>query len=180
MLIIDNQVVMAMIPNAMASQIVSYVSGCTDAATANNKLWQAICDYVSANAQVMYSWVGLQPSVPSPIPDPMVMLTCTIQTGGTLTPSGQNTAAGAFAALTAAMNANCATWMIMWPPGFALSPAFVMPTISLSPSGATDQMSAMTMLCTQIIAGLKMATPMASGTHGGFIGSPGASFVSII
>ena len=171
---------MAMIPNAMASQIVDYVSGCTDAATANNKLWQAICDYVSANAQVMYSWVGLQPSVAAPIPDPTVMLTCTIQTGGSLTPSGQNTAAGAFAALTAAMNANCATWMIIWPPGFALSPAFVMPTISLSPSGATDQMSAMVMLSTQIIAGLKMATPMASGTHGGFIGSPGASFISII
>ena len=143
-------------------------------------MWQAICDYVSANAQVMYSWVGLQPSVPAPIPDPTVMLTCTIQTGGSLTPSGQNTAAGAFAALTAAMNANCATWMIIWPPGFALSPAFVMPTISLSPSGATDQMSAMIMLSTQIIAGLKMATPMASGTHGGFIGSPGASFISII
>lgn len=171
---------MAMIPNAMANQIISSLSGCDKPDDAINKFWKAVCDYVSANAQVMYSWVGLQPSVPAPIPDPTVMLTCTIQTGGSLTPSGQNTAAGAFAALTAAMNANCATWMIIWPPGFALSPAFVMPTISLSPSGATDQMSAMVMLSTQIIAGLKMATPMASGTHGGFIGSPGASFISII
>lgn len=171
---------MAMIPNAMANQIINSLSGCDKPDDAINKFWKAVCDYVSANAQVMYSWVGLQPSVPAPIPDPMVMLTCTIQTGGSLTPSGQNTAAGAFAALTAAMNANCATWMIIWPPGFALSPAFVMPTISLSPSGATDQMSAMVMLSTQIIAGLKMATPMASGTHGGFIGSPGASFISII
>lgn len=171
---------MAMIPNAMANQIISSLSGCDKPDDAINKFWKAVCDYVSANAQVMYSWVGLQPSVPAPIPDPTVMLTCTIQTGGSLSPSGQNTAAGAFAALTAAMNANCATWMIIWPPGFALSPAFVMPTISLSPSGATDQMSAMVMLSTQIIAGLKMATPMASGTHGGFIGSPGASFISII
>lgn len=171
---------MAMIPNAMANQIISSLSGCDKPDDAINKFWKAVCDYVSANAQVMYSWVGLQPSVPAPIPDPTVMLTCTIQTGGSLSPSGQNTAAGAFAALTAAMNANCATWMIIWPPGFALSPAFVMPTISLSPSGATDQMSAMIMLSTQIIAGLKMATPMASGTHGGFIGSPGASFISII
>lgn len=171
---------MAMIPNAMANQIISSLSGCDKPDDAINKFWKAVCDYVSANAQVMYSWVGLQPSVPAPIPDPTVMLTCTIQTGGSLSPSGQNTAAGAFAALTAAMNANCATWMIIWPPGFALSPAFVMPTISLSPSGATDQMSAMVMLSTQIITGLKMATPMASGTHGGFIGSPGASFISII
>lgn len=171
---------MAMIPNAMANQIISSLSGCDKPDDAINKFWKAVCDYVSANAQVMYSWIGLQPSVPVPIPDPTVMLTCTIQTGGSLTPSGQNTAAGAFAALTAAMNANCATWMIIWPPGFALSPAFVMPTISLSLSGATDQMSAMVMLSTQIIAGLKMATPMASGTHGGFIGSPGASFISII
>ena len=70
------------------------------------------------------------------------------------------------------------TWRIVWPAGFTLSPAFIIPTINITPSMATEQQSAMLSVCSQIIAGLKQATPTASGNHVAFTGI--ASFTQII
>jgi hypothetical protein len=43
---------------------------------------------------------------------------------------------------------------------------------------ATEQQSAMLSVCTQIIAGLKQATPTASGNHAAYVGT--STFTQLI
>lgn len=166
---------MAMTPNGMASAIISSVSGSTDAYDANSKFYKALCDYVEGNAQVFYSWSAINPSGS---PDPMVIIKATIKTTGSLSPNGATTCEAALAQFSADLNRNAALWQIVWPAGFSLSPAFVIPTINITPSMATEQQSAMLAVCTQIIAGLKQATPTAAGTHAAFTGT--ATFTQLI
>lgn len=168
---------MAMTPNGMASAIISSVSGSTEASDAITKFYKALCDYVELNAQVFYSWTAALPSPPN-TPDPMVLITATIKTTGSLSPSGATDCSQALTLFSADLNKNAALWQIIFPAGFALTPAFVIPTIIITPSMATSQLPAMTALCTQIIAGLKAATPAASGTHASFVGA--AAFTQII
>lgn len=167
---------MAMTPNGMANAIISSVSGSTDASDANSKFYKALCDYVEGNAQVFYGWAAVNPSSGSP--DPQIMIEAKIKTSGSLSPNGATTPGEAMSLFSVDLNKNASMWSITWPAGFSLSPAFVMPTINITPSMATDQQSAMLAVCTQIIAGLKTATPAASGSHAAFVGS--ASFMQII
>ena len=166
---------MAMIPNAMASAIISSVSGCTDANDANNKFYKALCDYVEGNAQVFYGWVATNSTG---TPDPQVIIQAKIKTSGSLSPNGATTCEAAMSLFSADLNRNASSWLIEWPAGFSLSPAFVIPTINITPSMATEQQSAMIAVCTQIIAGLKTATPSAAGSHAAYVGS--ATFTQII
>ena len=166
---------MAMTPDGMASAIISSVSGCTDAYDANNKFYKALCDYVEGNAQVFYSWSAVNPSGS---PDPMVIIEATIKTTGSLSPSGATTCEAAMAQFSADLNRNSSLWQIVWPAGFGLSPAFVIPTINITPSMATEQQSAMLSVCTQIIAGLKQATQTAAGAHAAYVGT--ATFMQLI
>ena len=168
---------MAMTPNGMASAIISRVSGSTEANDANSKFYKALCDYVEGNAQVFYGWVAFLTSTPFS-PDPQVVIQATIKTTGSLSPNGATTCEAAMSLFSADLNRNAAMWQVTWPPGFSLSPAFIIPTINITPSMATDQQSAMIAVCTQIIAGLKLATPAASGSHASFVGT--ASFTQII
>lgn len=168
---------MAMTPNGMASAIISSVSGCTDANDANFRFYRALCNYIEGNAQVYYSWTAALPSPPN-TPDPMTVIQATIKTSGSLSPSGATTCEAAMSRFSADLNRNAMTWRIVWPAGFTLSPAFIIPTINITPSMATEQQSAMLSVCSQIIAGLKQATPTASGNHAAFIGM--ASFTQII
>ena len=167
---------MAMTPNGMANAIIGSVSGSTDASDANSKFYKALCDYVEGNAQVFYAWAGVNPSSGSP--DPQVIIKATIKTAGSLSPNGATTPAAAMSLFSADLNRNAALWQIVWPAGFSLSPAFVIPTINITPSMATEQQSAMVAVCTQIIAGLKLATPAAGGTHAAYVGS--ATFTQLI
>lgn len=164
-----------MTPPAMANFIISNVQGNTDASAANNAFYNALCSYVEANAQVFYAWVATNPTGS---PDPMVVITATIKTTGSLSPSGIDNPSGALAAFSANLNSQAALWQVIWPPGFALSPAFVIPTINITPSMATDMNSAWNAVCAQIIAGLKTATPAAAGAHGAYVGA--ATFTSLI
>ena len=168
---------MAMTPNGMASAIISSVSGSTDAYDANNKFYKALCDYVEGNAQVFYSWTAFLTSTPFS-PDPQVIIEAKIKTTGSLSPNGATTCEAAMAQFSADLNRNAALWQIIWPTGFSLSPAFVIPTINITPSRATEQQSAMLAVCTQIIAGLKAATPTAAGTHFSYTGT--ATFTQLI
>lgn len=168
---------MAMTPNGMASAIISSVSGSTDAYDANNKFYKALCDYVEGNAQVFYSWTAFLTSTPFS-PDPQVIIEAKIKTTGSLSPNGATTCEAALAQFSADLNRNAAMWSIVWPAGFSLSPAFVIPTINITPSMATEQQSAMIAVCTQIIAGLKQATQTAAGTHASFAGT--ATFTQLI
>ena len=168
---------MAMVANAMASSIISEVQGCTDPVDANNKFYKALCNYVEANAQVFYSWVAFSPP-PASLPDPMVVIQATIKTSGSLSPSGETTPEGAMARFSADLNKNAASWQISWPTGFSLIPALVIPTITITPSMADNQQDAWVSVCSQIISGLKLATPTAAGSHSSFTGT--ATFTQLI
>ena len=168
---------MAMTPNGMASAIISRVSGSTDAHDANSKFYKALCDYVEQNAQVFYGWIAFLTSTPFS-PDPQVVIEAKIKTTGSLVPSGATTPEAAMTQFSADLNRNASLWQIVWPAGFTLSPAFVIPTINITPSMATEQQSAMLAVCTQIIAGLKAATPTAAGTHFSYAGT--ATFTQLI
>ena len=164
-----------MTPDGMASAIISSISGSTDAYDANNKFYKALCDYVEGNAQVFYSWTAVNPSGS---PDPQVIIEATIKTTGSLSPNGATTCEAALAQFSADLNRNAAMWSIVWPAGFTLGPAFVIPTINITPSMATEQQSAMLAVCTQIIAGLKQATQTAAGAHAAYAGT--ATFTQLI
>ena len=166
---------MAMTPGGMASMIISRISGSTDAYDANSKFYSALCDYVEGNAQVFYGWAAVNPSGS---PDPQVIIEAKIKTTGSLSPNGATTCEAALAQFSADLNRNAALWQIIFPAGFGLSPAFVIPTINITPSMATEQQSAMLSVCTQIIAGLKQATQTAAGAHAAYVGT--ATFTQLI
>lgn len=168
---------MAMTPSGMADYIQSHVRGATDAVTAINNFYRALCEYVEMNAIVTYSWAAVDPTNFN-LPDPITVITCDIKTAGFLSPSGLSTPEAALSRFSADLNTQASLWSVTWPPGFEISPAFVLPTINLTLSYATEMGSAWLHLCTQIIAGLKAATPVGSGVHGKFIGS--ASFISLM
>ena len=167
---------MAMTASGMANQIISEIDQCNDPVQANNGLYKGICDYVEANAEVHYAWAGVNPSGS---PDPVVDIKATFKTSGSLSPSGATDCSSALAALSAALNANASLWTVVWPAGFALSPAFDMPAINITASGATDRQSALEHICQEIIDGIKVAaTPSAAGAHSAYTGT--ATFTSIL
>lgn len=172
---------MAMNPKSMASAIINELKGVDKPEDANNKFYKALCNYVEANAQVFYSWAAMTPPIAS-TPDPTVVLDCKIKTTGSISPSGQTTPDGACAAFSGMLNSQAALWQVQWPSGFVIPPAFIIPTITITPSGADSQQSAWEAVCTQIIAGLKLATPgPLPGVHAGFtVPCPGAIFTQII
>ena len=170
-----------MMANKMADAIKnSGINGCKDAASALQKFWKAVCDYVSNNLDAKYAWVGVNPT--SGAPDPVVILNCKCQAMGTLVPCNLNNADSALAAMSAQMNASAATWMITpdtsKSPGFAVSPGLIIPTINLSASHIDDPDSALEFMCNQIIMGIKAATPALAGTHAAFTGT--ATFTAIL
>ena len=166
-----------MTPDGMASAIINQLSGSTNANDANNKFYKALCNYVEGNAQVFYGWTAFLTSKPYS-PDPQVIIEAKIKTAGSLSPNGATTPGVAMTRFSADLNKNASMWQIIWPGGFSLSPAFVIPTIKITPSMATEQHSAMISVCTQIIAGLKKATPSAAGSHAAYAGT--ATFTRLI
>ena len=172
---------MAMNPKSMASAIISAISGIDKPEDAVKTFYSALCDYIEGNAQVFYSWSATTPP-PTSSPDPTVLLDCKIKTSGSLSPSGQDTPEGALGALSGDLNKNASSWQVVWPSGFSILPAFIIPTIHITPSMKDNQKDAWLAVCAQIIAGLKQATPgPLTGTHGGFtVPCPGATFTQII
>lgn len=169
---------MAMIATAMAQNIIKNVSMMTDFTTARSTMWNAVREYVEKEAEVKYTWAGVNPVG---APDPMVVLPCTIDTSSD--PSLSSVIWGgdpitALSVFTAEANKCIATWKIVFPTGFALSPSLVIPTVVFLPSMATDQITAMTFISQCIINGIKTATSTASGAHAAFVGQAG--FVSIV
>lgn len=164
-------------PQAMANAIISQVQSISDPAAANTAFITALCQYVTSSAQVLYSWTAVSPP-PASTPDPMVVINATIMATGSMSPSGATTPDSAMSMFSATLNSIASTWMIVWPPGFALTPAFVIPTINITPSMKDNMNDAWVAVCTQIIAGIKTATPAASGSHAAYIGA--ATFTQIL
>ena len=171
---------MPMIPTTMAAALKVSLAGCQGGGA--QIMWDAICDYVELNAQVLYSWVAAT-TTPPPVPDPMVVVPATINTapGRILSLPGIELASDATTALgilSAGMNMAAALWMIQFPIGFLVSPCFVIPSIVLTPSMLNQQDLALNFICTQIIMGIKLATPAMAGTHLAFVGA--GAFTSIL
>lgn len=166
-----------MTPDAMANHIIGQIQGCDKPDQAINTFYSALCSYVESNMQVLYSWTATTPP-PASVPDPMVLLDCKVKTSGSMAPSQATTPADACSMFSAVLNQNAAMWTVIWPSGFALTPAFIIPTIMITPSGADNMQDAWKIVCTQIIAGFKAATPATAGSHGAYTGA--GAFVSIL
>lgn len=161
---------MAMSVSGLADAIKSGNQGKDNPSDALSSFWKAVCDYVEANAEVTYAWVAATTTTP-PTPDPVTSWKGTIKTSGSLSLCNLNTPDAALAAMSAQMNAAAALWVVEPPAGFSLSPMLVIPTINLTKSGATDRDAAMKSIVTDIINGIKMATPASSGSHGSYVGA---------
>ena len=129
--------------------------------------------------QVLYGWVATMPP-PASTPDPTVLLDCKVMTTGSLSLSYADKPDSALANFAQQLNSQVSLWQVIWPAGFSISPAFIMPTITFSQSGATDMNSAWLHICTEIINGLKAATPVGSGIHGPYTVGGVASFTQIL
>ena len=165
---------MAMVASEMAQAVINRVRGCDEPVDTNNKVYEAVCNYIESHAEIIYSWAGTL----SGAPDPVVTIKATIKTAGNLVPTGATTPESAMSAWSSMWNSNMMTWKIVWPSGFTLSPVLILPTIKFTLSYATDQLSAVTHICREIINGIKKATPSASGSHGAFTGV--ASFTKVL
>ena len=170
---------MAMNPVSMAESIIEAISGIDVPDAAMNTFYTALCIYVETNAEVFYSWSATNPFA---VPDPVTLLECKIKTTGFLVPSGMSTPREALDELSAKLNINASMWKVVWPPEFSISPAFIIPTIHITPSMKDTQLDAWVAVCTQIIEGIKKATPgPLSGEHEEYkIPTPGASFIKIL
>jgi hypothetical protein len=170
-----------LIANEMANAIKnSGINACTDASSAMQKFWNAVCTYVSNNLEAKYSWIGVNPT--SGAPDPITILNCKCVANGSIQPCKLNEINSALLSTSSQMNMSAATWLIVpnqkKSPGFILTPGLIIPTISLSASNINEHNSALQFMCNQIITGIKKATPILTGTHGVFTGT--ANFISIV
>lgn len=166
---------MAMTSSGMANYIMSHIRGLTNPASAIDNFYKALRSYVDQNAEVHYSWAAFNGDGD---PDPMTQIVCKVVTSGTLTLSYANTPQSSLDSLSSSLNTRAAIWRIQWPAGFSVSPAFVIPTIHVTLSYATTMSDGWLHICSNIIAGLKRATPAASGIHGSYSGN--ASFISLL
>lgn len=165
---------MAMTPSGLASAIIAGVDQLTDPGQANNAFFSAICEYVEQNAEVIYEWSGVNSDGN---PDPITKINSKIKTSGSLYPSGANTPESALRAVSSSLNTSASVWYVIWQAGFMLSMAYIIPTINLTASGANQRYPAILHVSTEIINGLKKATPNATGTHGSYMGT--ATFIEI-
>ena len=158
----------------MANAIIAGLNKSNDAVEANNRFYKSLCDYVEASAEVHYSWDAKDPGGS---PDGTTKIQAKIKTSGSLSPNGATDCSSALAAFSGDLNKNASTWQVDWPSGFSMSPAFVIPSITVTPSMADNQAAAMLHVCQNIIDGLKKATPSVPGTHSSYTGT--ASFIEL-
>lgn len=174
---------MALSPSSMASYIYGHVQGSQEASVAISKFYQALCSYCEENMEVQYSWAATTPSTPSPIPDPITLLSCKIKTSGSLSPSGATTPEAALSKFAADLNSQISGWQVIWPTGFVLQSAFILPAIVFTPSMATTPEEAWEHIAKEIIAGITVAATPGPllGTHGIYtVPTPGAIFSKIL
>ena len=161
---------MAMDSSGLANKIKSKTEQLDTPEKANNALWEAICEYVEANAEVVYQWSAVDPDGSL---DPTTTWTGTIITGGSLSPNGMKTPEAALSQLSSDMNSNVMTWTVKPDPGFSTSgPTITGPTINIKMSMAEDRDSALESISSDIIDGIKAAIPpVHSGSHGAYTGA---------
>lgn len=173
---------MAMTASGMASKIIGDVSGITSPDSAISTFYNSLCSYCEDNMQVLYTWTATTPPTAS-TPDPQVLLDCKVKTTGNISPSGATTPEEALSKFASDLNSQISQWQVIWPTGFSIPPALIIPSITFTASKATSQKDAWNHICQEIITGItKSATPgPLAGTHGGFtVPCPGAIFSKIL
>ena len=166
-------------PVSMAESLKSAIQDVTDPSDAMNKFWKALKNYISSEATVIYTWAGMSPVS---VPDPVMVINATLQPG--LDPisgpemTNVKTATDAMTVFSAWLNSALSKWTVSWPLDFVLSPALLIPSISLVPSGVNNRDASFSSLCSSILSGLGACTPMVTGTHGIYTGA--GSFSKII
>jgi hypothetical protein len=171
-----------MSPELMADDLKNSLAGCTGGGIF--VMWNAICNYVESNAEVLYSWIAYSTTVP-PVQDTTVIINAKIDTtnGRNITLDGienATNAEGALSIISDGMNEAISKWVVSWPIGFTLSVCNIIPDIELTPSKKSDQKGALEFLCSQIINdGISKATLGTAGNHLGIYNGAG-SFTSIL
>ena len=173
---------MALIASSMASYIYQSLGKTDNPNIAISRFYQALGSYCEENIEILYSWGASMPP-PASTPDPMVLLTCKVKTTGSLSPSGATTPEAALSQFAADLNSQISLWQVIWPVGFILPPAYIIPDIKFTLSKATTPEKAWSHICSEIIIGItKAATPgPLPGSHGEFfIPTPGATWIQTI
>lgn len=161
---------MAMEAQGLANMIKAKTQDITSPEAANNALWEAICEYVESNAEVLYQWSAVDSSGMS---DPTVSWIGKIKTSGNLVPCGCNTPEEALSSVSRSMNNNVNAWTIIPAPGFSTSgPTISNSSIELKKSMASNRDAALLSIATDIVAGIQAAIPPThSGAHGSYTGA---------
>jgi hypothetical protein len=166
---------MALSAISMKNDIINALkSGADTAANANKKFGDAVLKNICDNIQISYEWKAANPSGTA---DPAVSFNAAASGGGTLTPSDTfDLMLVKLATLIKGLTIQAATGYTVKP--LAFNPAGVL-TVTMAKE--TDQDTAMTNLCTQLIASIKKSfvnpTP-ASGSHGAFTGATTGMVIS--
>ena len=162
---------MALVSEELAEIIKEKTNKISDS-TALDKLWDAVCEYVASKAEVIYDWAATNPSG---TPDPQIIWTGKISTGGSLKQSKIKTPKEALEDLSSQMNEQVNTWTIIPAENFDTEGGTIKITgegIKISESGAKTRDFALKYLAEQIIKGIKEAVPpVHSGSHNGYIGA---------
>lgn len=171
-------------PAALANKIMSAIQNQDKADAVMRKLGQAISEYLCDNTTVMYSWVGMQPAVPSPIPDPVVVCQSTKLMGSFVcTPTNATSAVQNGIQLGEQIRSGIGQLQAVPPTGFSIPPATFANAapILLMPTQATSGFQHWLQWSTTIITTFMTyinPTPL-PGAHASFIGSPGAIMTTI-
>lgn len=142
---------MAMAANEMKDAIISKMNNESgSAANANKKFGDAVLEYICDKMDITYAWSASNPS--SGAPDPATSFKVTISGNGTLPVSGS------FVLFLVALATLIKSSLTFTPPGgFSVSPLIFNPAgvITAAMANETDQDTAMTHFCSQVIASLK-------------------------
>lgn len=165
---------MALTVDGLTTKLVSSLSNIDVPENAIKVFWDTICLYFKENAEVTYNWVGKNPSGMTEA----LAIKGTLKVGSTLSLCFLSDPDEALADMSKQINKAAATWTVIPPTGFVLTPMYVIPSVALGKSEKTEQKDAITAIASDIINGIKSATASSTGNHGAFVGT--ATFTSIL
>lgn len=170
-------------PSALASSIVSSLQGKSNSSEVMRTLGMTISDYLCNNTTVIFSWIGMQPGTP-PLPDPVVTFNANSLVGSFVcSPTNATSAMQNGILLGEQIRQGISNLKIVPPAGFILplgtfaNAAPILLTPTQSTSGYEHWLKWSTTIITTFMTYIN-PTPL-PGSHGSFIGSPGAVMTSI-
>ncbi|MGL5913516.1 MAG: hypothetical protein ACRCZB_05070 [Bacteroidales bacterium] len=170
-------------PVALANEILSSIQSQDDPATVSKNIGQSIAKYLCDNTTVMFSWAGVQPSVP-PVPDPVVVCSSDKLIGSfTCVPTYATSSAQHGLLFGSQIQKGISSLKVVPPKGFLIPPATFLTAspIILPPTNATTPIQHWTQWSSIIISTFMTyinPTPLA-GVHGQFVSTVGAIMTAI-